>query len=382
MLRLGAMIPACMAVALGCGPNTNRSTTEMLPPADAGKKTADAREPDTPQPAGTPPAAEAPEVAEPTEPAPPPAAVDPLAPLSAEDEATFLAGPTDGGEPLPNHYVKSNERRHDTWFPYVEDLGGAFIGVGPDQCYTVAAAQRAELVFLLDIDRMVVDVHDNYEVLIEASETPEELHQRFNETEQDASIALLEAAYADVDERTRRLRLQTYRASRETIFRHLAHVISRDEGGAKTSWLSNPEHYEHIRTLFENDRVRIMPGDLTGPDTMTSIGIAATTLGVPVRVLYLSNAEEYYKYTKQYLANIAGLPGDEKSVVLRTIYNKEWEHADALWNYQVQPLANYQRFLSEGNVRSRNSMFRAAEKQGVLERTTDVPGVSHIGVTP
>lgn len=381
MLRLGAMIPACLALALGCGPNTNRSTNEMPPPADAAKKPADAREPDAAEPAGAPSAAETPKVAEPTEPAPPPAAVDPLAPLSAEDKVTFLAGPTDGGEPLPNHYVKSNERRHDTWFPYVKDLGGAFVGVGPDQCYTVAAAQGAELLFLLDIDRMVVDVHNNYEVLIEASETPEELHQRFNATEQDASIALLEAAYVDVDKKTRRLRLQTYRASRETIFRHLKHVIARNKDGAQTSWLSNPEYYSHIRTLFQNDRVRVMPGDLTGADTMTSIGVATTKLGVPVRVLYLSNAEEYYKYTKQYLANIAGLPGDAQSVVLRTIYNKEWEHADTLWNYQVQPLTSYQEFLAGGKVRSRNTMFRVAEKQGVLERTTDVAGVSHIGVS-
>lgn len=379
MLRLGALIPTCMALALGCGPNTNRDTNETLPPADAAKKAAEPQPSDAKAPSATASATATPEAAEPTEPTPAPV-VDPLAPLSAQDKVTFLAGPTDGGEPLPNHYVKSNERRHDTWFPYVKDLGGAFVGVGPDQCYTVAAAQGAELMFLLDIDHMVVDVHNNYEVLIEASETPAELHQRFNETEQDASLALLEEAYADVDKKTRRLRLQTYRASRETIFRHLKHVIERNQGGAQTSWLSNADYYTHIRTLFQNDRVRIMDGDLTGADTMTSIGVATTKLEVPVRVLYLSNAEEYYKYTKQYVANVAGLPGDAKSVALRTIYNKEWEHADTLWNYQVQPLANYQEFLSGGNVRSRNSMFRAAEKQKVLERTTDVSGVSRIGV--
>ncbi|MEM6988868.1 MAG: hypothetical protein AAF721_00175 [Myxococcota bacterium] len=382
MLRLGTLIPVCMVVALGCGPTKNRDTNESLPPVRAADKPADDPQPGTQAPAATASATASPEPAAPAEPAPPPVVVDPLAPLSAEDQATFLAGPTDGGEPLPNHYVKSNERRHDTWFPYAEGLGGAFVGVGPDQCFTIAAAQGAELMFLLDIDHMVVDVHNNYQVLIEASETPEELHQRFNESEHDASLALLEAAYVDVDKKTRRLRLQTYRASRETIFRHLKHVIARHQGDRRTSWLSNPDYYRHIRTLVQNDRVRVMDGDLTGADTMTSIGVAATKLGVPVRVLYLSNAEEYYKYTKQYLANIAGLPADDKSLTLRTIYNKEWEHADTLWNYQVQPLANYQAFLAEGKVRSRNAMFRAAQTQGVLERTTDVPGLSRIGLAP
>jgi len=374
MIRLDALIPALVALASGCSPNPNRDSNEALPPATATEEPAE-----SPAPVAKGPVAEATAKAEPEAPAEAPPA-DPLAPLSEEQMKLFLAGPTDGGEPLPNHYVKSNERRHDTWFPYVEGLGGAFVGVGPDQCYTVAAVQGAELMFLLDIDHVVVDVHNNYQVLIEASETPEELHQRFNETEQDASIALLEEAYADVDDKTRRLRLQTYRASRETIFRHLAHVIERNEGEMRTSWLSNPDYYRHIRKLYQNDRVRIMEGDLTGKDTMTSVGIAATKLGVPVRVLYLSNAEEYYKYNDQYVANITGLPGDAESVALRTIYNKEWEHADSLWNYQVQPLASYKTFLSEEKVRSRNSMFRVAEKQKILERTTDVPGLSRLGV--
>jgi hypothetical protein len=47
--------------------------------------------------------------------------------------------------------------------------GGAYLGVGSDQNYTVAAAARSELMFLSDIDRSVVDLHRVYEVLIEAS---------------------------------------------------------------------------------------------------------------------------------------------------------------------------------------------------------------------
>ncbi len=376
MLRLGAL---SFALLLACGPNSNRDTNETLPPATATKTPAASERPVAAEPGA---AAAKPEAAEPVEQAEAPAPVDPLAPLSAEDREIFLAGPTDGGEPLPNHYVQSNERRHDVWFPYVEGIGGAFIGVGPDQCYTVAAAQGAELMFILDIDHMVVDVHNNYGVLLGVSETPEQLHQRFDESEQDATIALLEEAYADADAKTRRLRLQTYRASRETIFRHLKHVIERNQGDTQTSWLSNPDYFEHIRTLYRNGRVRVMDGDLTGADTMTSIGVAATKLQVPIRVLYLSNAEEYYTYSKQYVANVTGLPGDAESLVLRTIYNKQWEHADSLWNYQVQPLASYKALLSEDKVRSRNAMFRAAEKHKALERTTDVSGLSRLGVTP
>ena len=147
-----------------------------------------------------------------------------------------------------------------------------------------------------------------------------------------------------------------------------------------TSWLSNPTYYKHIRTLYQNDRIRVMDGDLTGEKTMTSIGVAAHKLGLTVEVLYLSNAEEYYRYTPQYAANLAGLPALDTSIALRTIYNKQWEHADSLWNYQVQPLLDYQTRLQNTAMRSRNAMLRLVEQEKALERTTDTKGLSRIAM--
>ncbi|HEY8378164.1 MAG TPA: hypothetical protein VIK91_16830, partial [Nannocystis sp.] len=88
-----------------------------------------------------------------------------------------MAGPEDILEKTPIHYVKSNEVRHDVFFPYVAGKGGAYIGVGSDQNYTVAAAAGSELMFLLDIDQSVVDLHRCYEPLIEASPDPRTLFE-------------------------------------------------------------------------------------------------------------------------------------------------------------------------------------------------------------
>ncbi|HEY0138754.1 MAG TPA: hypothetical protein VGB85_31935, partial [Nannocystis sp.] len=303
-----------------------------------------------------------------------------LTPLTAEQRATLLAGPEDTLAETPIHYVKSNEVRHDVWFPYVRGVGGAYLGVGSDQNYTIAAAARSELMFLSDIDRSVVDLHRIYEILIESSDTPEALHARFDRAEEETSAALLDSGFAALPEAERRRLVRLYRNARETVYRHLRHVIKRKRNGEPSSWLSDPVMYDHIRALFQADRVRQMGGDLTGSNSLQTAAAAARALGVPFRVIYFSNAEEYFDYSKSFIANIQAFETDERSVLLRTIYAKDWVHADLLWAYQVQPLADFKRRLGERKNRSRNPMFKYAELDGTLNREPGTKGLSLIAL--
>ncbi len=303
-----------------------------------------------------------------------------LTPLTAGQRAALLTGAEDTLAGTPIHYVKSNEVRHDVWFPYIRGVGGAYLGVGSDQNYTVAAAARSELMFLSDIDRSVVDLHRIYEVLIEASDTPEALHARFDRVHEDTSATLLDAGLAALPEAERRRLVRLYRNARETVHRHLRHVINRKRDGEPTTWLSDPVMYDHIRALFQADRVRQMGGDLTGSNSLQTAAAAARALGIPLRVIYFSNAEEYFDYSRSFIANIQAFETDERSVLLRTIYNKDWVHADLLWAYQVQPLADFKRRLGERKNRSRNPMFRYAEFDGTLNRETGTRGLSLISL--
>ncbi len=301
-----------------------------------------------------------------------------LEPLSREQRATMLTGAEDILAPTPIHYVKSNEVRHDVWFPYVAGLGGAYLGVGSDQNYTVAGVARSELMFLSDIDRSVVDLHRVYEVLIEASETPEALVERFHAGQTEASIALLTAAFAELPIPEQRRLLGLYRAARETVYIHVQRVIKRHQGEVGTTWLSDRGMYDHIRGLFKADRVRAMGGNLTGTTSLQTAASAARNLGVPFRVIYFSNAEEYFNYGAQFVSNIEAFPVDERSVVLRTIYSKDWVHADQLWAYQVQPITDFKARLAERKNRSRNPMLRYAEIEGALNKETGTKGLSLI----
>lgn len=373
-LALYLLIPGCGAHPPAAAPEKQASPAPVV--AAPVSKPAPAPVPETSQ---TVVAATLP-VTAPVVTAPTPTTTGGLAPLSAAQRATLLAGGEDTLSPTPIHYVKSNEVRHDVWFPYVKDRGGAYLGVGSDQNYTVAAAARSELMFLSDIDRSVVDLHRVYEVLIEASDTPEALLQRFEEREAATSRGLLEAAFADLPEPERRRIVRLYAAARETVLIHLRHVIKRKQGETPTTWLSDPAMYAHIRALFQADRVRAMGGDLTGSSSLQTAAAAARELGVPFGVIYFSNAEEYFDYGKSFVANIDAFPLAEGAVLLRTIYNKQWVHADQLWAYQVQPLADFKARLANRKNRSRNPMLRYAEIEGALNKETGTKGLSLVAL--
>ena len=371
---LPTLLAPLLLTLAACGGTPPESNGAAQPPADGegGDPAVVAKAEPSPEPT--------PEV-EP-EPAPEPEAVDPWGPITPERRAIMLAGDEEERITTPEHYVKTNERRHDVWFPYIADKQGIYVGVAADQNYTLIAVAKSEYVFLMDLDWRITELHRAYEVLIEASETPQQLHERYQAKNEEASVALIEEALRDqLPADQLRQVVISWRSARETVYLHLENVINRDQDGVNTSWLSNPEYYAHIRKLYQNDRVRMLVGNLTGPTTLQTIAKAAEGLGLPVQVLYLSNAEEYYDYTPQYRENIKALPIADDSVVLRTIYSKKWVHADALWNYQVQPLADYQTRLGDPKNSRRNRMLDYAGTDKVLEKNLDdVNGLSRVNI--
>lgn len=377
-----SLLTACKG---GAGDETRGS--QPPPPVSATPRS------DTPQAADAAaaepePEADAPEVAnaeptEPPEPEVPTFGPANLTALSEADRATFLAGEADGPIKVEIHYIQSNETRHDLFFPYLapddQPIGGAFIGVGSDQSFTMAAKARSELLFLMDIDYRVVDLHRQYEIFILESETPQALLDLWDRKNRDAAKALLEERLAEKFDAKRAARiLRGYGINRETVFRHLTRVLARTRDGAPSSWLSDPENYAHIRALYQTGRVRIMHGNLAGQASLRTAAAAAKELGTPMRVLYMSNAEEYFKYTADFVANINAQNTDESGVVLRTIYSKKWQHAD-LWAYQVEPILDFKSRLEDRKHRSRRTMLRYAKQDGAIERVEGT-GFSTLGM--
>ncbi|MCA9718762.1 MAG: hypothetical protein H6713_18240 [Myxococcales bacterium] len=316
---------------------------------------------------------------------PAPDAVAGLRPLTDAQRQTLAAGDEDPPIPVEIHYVQSNEKRHDLFFPYITGRGGAYVGVGSDQNFTLIGRARSELVFLMDIDYRVVGLHRIYGLLIPRAESPDALIEMFAEERRDATIAALEEGFRaqGLDDRAVRTLIGGYKAARETVYRHLKRVRDRAHDGAPTTWLSDPAMFKHIQTLHAQGRVRVMSGDLTGSSTLRTVAAACRALGVEVEVMYMSNAEEYFMYTPDFAQNIKGLPASADAVVVRTIYSRKWPHPPhALWAYQVQPLRDLQARLDDPRNRARKPMMRWAKNLGELNMDTGQKGLSLIALEP
>lgn len=316
----------------------------------------------------------------------PPAGDRPDAPalaLAPEQKAALEAVAEERNYNKPvEHYTVSNEYRHDLWFPFLQGLGGAYVGVASDQNYTLIAAARSEVAFLIDLDRQVVDLHAIYQALIEAAPDPAAFLAYFG-----AGAGARRSAQATLTaglrglEKDRARALEFFAAQREVLAAYLHNVRDEQRG----SWLNDPQAYAYVRAMFQAGRIRILQGNLAGRASMPAIADSARALGLSIRVLYLSNAEEYLFYTDRYADNVRDLPTDARGVVLRTIHDRfeGWEscgEGDKRWNYQVQTLTDYQQRLGArgpGRNQDRTTMLALAQGEGAVQRKAR--GVSVVG---
>jgi hypothetical protein len=282
---------------------------------------------------------------------------DRATPLPPEVARVADAIPNEGTPDPGEHYPVSNERSHGLWAEPLRDLGGAFVGVGTDQCYTLAAMQNAELLWLVDFDPLVPVVHQIYGVLIPASGSPLELVARFSPAGASASEALLGAQITNAEQRERAL--SAFRRHRAQMYAYLQSAQRNVRGDVGTSWLSDSALYERVRALHRGRRVIARNGDVTADGALRAVGRASRQLGVPVRVVYFSNAEQFFPFGEGFRANLAGLLVDERSIVLRTFRARDVPYPlRERWHYMVQPVSDLRARIEESGYRHSRELVR------------------------
>lgn len=264
----------------------------------------------------------------------------PPPPLSAEHRELLLATKQEKlPEPTWARYVMSNEWRHDVLFPKLAGLSGVFIGVATDQNYTMAAAARAALLVTVDYDSDVVFTHRIYHHFIRVSPTAQDLLSFYASSGQPKALALLSQVASSKEEETRLHK--TYLRYRERLAIYLHQVAKLRVFDRKPTWLGDPAAYGYIRSLVLGGRVLAVQGDLNGAVTLRSIGDTARALKLPVRVIYTSNAEGFFQYGQAIKDNLAALPHDEKTVVVRTYKRGMTAPLGDLWHYNVHKLDDF-----------------------------------------
>ncbi|MCR9161726.1 MAG: SUMF1/EgtB/PvdO family nonheme iron enzyme [Nannocystaceae bacterium] len=242
----------------------------------------------------------------------------------AKVRADWGAAQAEGGrsettcrDPFP--YIMTNEPRSYLWNDYVENLGGAYVGIGSDQNYSTIAAARSQWAWVMDYDPRVVKNHRRVFALIEAADSPEAFVEFFSPAGRAAALKVIDAAFDD-DTQRRRQRAG-FMATAEKLYPYYQEKRKAKPKAGDYGWLAHAENYAFIRTLIEQGRLRVVGGDLLREGgALAKIGEAARALDVPVRIYYTSNAPSSWggEVTEAYRANVLGLPMDARSVVLQT----------------------------------------------------------------
>lgn len=275
---------------------------------------------------------------------------DPAAPLPQALQRVAEDIPNEGTPDPPEHYPTSNEWNHQLWFSHVRDLGGAFVGVGADQCYTLAAVQNARFLWVVDFDPLVPLIHRIYGALVPISPTPDALIARFSDEEASASSALLRERLASDPDRDAIVR--AFDRNRDRMHGYLLRVQRNVVGGTAASWLADPALYARVRALHTARRVIARNGDVTANGALRAVGRAARELGIPLRVIYFSNAEQFFPFSADFRANLDALPTDDRTVVLRTFREAGIPYPPReRWHYMVQPIEDMRARIRENGYR-------------------------------
>lgn len=305
-----------------------------------------------------------------------PAAGGAIGSAAPPDEAFDAAVKAPGDErphSVKRHYMWSNERRHDLFFGDLAGLGGGYLGVGADQNYTMAAAAAAKVLWLIDLDPAVVRVHKLYAALICEAETPDALVAQFERS-------ALPAVKATLERRTpteAASLIELYLTYREDLHDHLRKQRERSH-----TWLGDAAKYATIRGLAQHGRIVPRLGDLNGPRTMQQIAQAARAAAVPVRIIYLSNAESWFSYGRPFRDNLQALPVDERSVVLRTVKSDVLRYPTGdIWHYSTQRAQDFTTHLAGTGYHSIEAAMldavegseRGASRIGFMDASAQAP---------
>jgi hypothetical protein len=242
-----------------------------------------------------------------------------------------------------SHYWVSDEKRHDLFREAIAGKGGVFIGLGTDQNYLMAGWARPDVLVPLDFDQMVVYLHYAFRVAFLNAKTPAEFVDLWSEENKRKMKRLLKAEYQDPD--LQKGVLKAFGAGRRHVYRRLGRARRAYRKLDVPTYLQDPEQYGFIVGMFKANRVFPVRGDLTASNTVKDVAEAVRKTGLRIGAIYLSNAEQYFKYTKDYRENMLALPLDEKSAVIRTIGQRSRWSPDGLYDYIVQNGDNFHAWL-------------------------------------
>lgn len=307
-----------------------------------------------------------------------PAAARAHGPLPAAIRAHFEAIRSDPAPPAivrSSHYYRTNENAHYVYRERVSDLGGVMTGVGSDQLYLLAGWARPEILVPLDFDAEITLTHRVFAAAFLASDTADALFALFDEESLASLLGLVQARYANDPDLESLLR--TTRRAAGPLRDSLRSIRRRYREFGVPTYLTDAAQYEFVRGLFVEGRVFPVRGDLTADNAMLDLALAARRASLPLRLIYVSNAETYFEFGPAYRRNIAAQPFDERSVFLRTFHsNLEHPNGEPNYHYNIETGPHAAAMMLGSSISSVRTLLVQARSR------TGVRGLSEIIAAP
>lgn len=241
----------------------------------------------------------------------------PSIPAGLSEVVGLPSDPAPGRLTNDTHYLVSNERRLDLVRDDVRETEGVYIGVGAAQNYLLAGWASPSFMVLVDFDQDVVDLHALHIVFLAQAGDGDRFEALWSEEAAPIVSRLLRVAVSDP---IRRARLEAlYRRARPEVAASLAKTRARFDALGVDSYLDDSTQYARVATLARTGRIVAKRGDFTQPGIVSEVAQTLSEAGTRIGVLYLSNIEQYFMYGPGYRANVAALPMDAQTVVVRTL---------------------------------------------------------------
>jgi hypothetical protein len=218
--------------------------------------------------------------------------------------------------------------------------GGVYVGVGPGQNFSYIGQMRPRIAFIVDIRRDNLLQHLLYKTLFalggtrveylclltgrSAPDNPQEW--------QDRSVAELveyvdgRSADVDVVSGARSAIFESFNRPPRRDYPTLRQLLlETDRAGSHANYLADEDAFRFLQSLESRNLIVPVVGDLAGPHALKAIGRYVADAGESVSAFYTSNVEFYLMRQGgfvQYTENVKSLPVDERSVIIRSYFNR------------------------------------------------------------
>lgn len=222
-------------------------------------------------------------------------------------------------KPPSRHWYASNERFIHLFLPYIEDLGGVYVGLGTDQNYVMIGRMKPQVAVLLDRDIIVKRLHHVYLAFFRTAKDPAAFLKLWSPRATKRAKRAIDEVYRD-QPRVAHHAKKIYAEAQRRVGNRLQTLVRWGrKDPRKLSFVADEQQYQHIASMVRERRIIPVYGNLRGTHAMKAVARAAQRSGLPVRVFYISNAEGYFgDLPKALRENMLALPFDERSVMLRT----------------------------------------------------------------